>query len=167
MIQFFFPPQFKMAAFSAKTAPGTSPRGRVWPPYSGPPYSTQISRKNIYHYIVRTVMASRLKAMTGESGSGSSLAASLPSLLGIQYDLGRLWYCTWIQRLKPNNDQTRHPVRFVRGRLKLLVARRYKSFQFNIATNAARISNVRSDNANFKSSLGKFDSSALMALYFC
>ena len=35
-------------------------------------------------------MASRLKAMTGESGSGSSLAASLPSLLGIQYDLGRL-----------------------------------------------------------------------------
>ena len=37
MIRFFFPPPFKMADFSAKTAPGTSPTVRFWPPYSGPP----------------------------------------------------------------------------------------------------------------------------------
>ena len=37
MIRFFFLPPFKMADFSAKTAPGTSPTVRFWPPYSGPP----------------------------------------------------------------------------------------------------------------------------------
>ena len=37
MNQFFFQPQSKMTAFSAKTAPWTSPTARCWPPYSGPP----------------------------------------------------------------------------------------------------------------------------------
>ena len=48
----------------------------------------------------------------------SSLATFLSSVSGIQYDLGYILN-TKTKGGRPNNDQTRLPVRFVRGRPKL------------------------------------------------
>ena len=64
--------------------------------------------------------ASRVREKGFRSRQGSLLAAAcLPPALGSRYPSIAVTLEAWIQRPRPNNDQTKLPVRFVRGRLKL------------------------------------------------